>query len=138
MKKIIPGLILISLLALSLLVAPVTGKAQTMIETCTIRNSKTPTVSGCTGLGVGSTASYADYAICCLMDKIYQVTDWIFVILIALVIIFVLGGGFLILTAGGSEEKVTKGKAYITWALVGFVIAILARAIPNIAYYFVR
>ena len=136
MKKIIPGLILISLLAL--LVVPVTLKAQAMIETCTIRNSKTPTVSGCSGLGVGSTPSYADYAICCLMDKIYQVTDWIFVILMALVIIFVLYGGFLILTAGGSEEKVTKGKTYITYALAGFVIAILARALPNIAYYFVK
>jgi len=136
MKKIIPGLILISLLAL--LVAPVTVKAYEMVESCTIKNSKTPDVVGCERLVVGGHALYADYAICCLMDKIYQVTDWIFVILIALVIIFVLGGGFLILMAGGSEEKVTKGKAYITWALVGFVIAILARAIPNIAYYFVK
>jgi hypothetical protein len=136
MKKIIPGLILISLLAL--LVAPVTVKAQAMVDACTIRNSKTSAVLGCTGLGVGSSALYVDYAICCLMDKIYQVADWIFLILMALVIIFILYGGFLIITAGGSEEKVTKGKTYITWALVGFVIAILARALPNIAYYFVK
>lgn len=136
-KKIIPSLILISLLVL--LVAPViTVNAAEMVERCTIRNSKTSGVSGCSGLAVNSTPSYADYAICCIMDKIYQITDWIFTVLIAIAIIFVLVGGFFIITAGGDAEKVTKGRTYIMYALIGFIVAVLAKALPNVAYYLVK
>ena len=137
MKKIIPGLVLISLLAFW--AVPVITNAQTMVDTCTIRSSRTASMSDCsTTAAVGHKISYEDYAFCCLMDRIYMITDWIFIILIALAIIFVLYGGFLIIAAGGSEERVLKGRTFIMWALVGFAVAILARALPNIAYYFVK
>ena len=143
MKKIIPGLTLISLLAL--LVVPVIVNAQAMVESCTIRSSDTKGVAGCGAAAgdtcqavVGASLKYEDCAICCIMDRIYMVTNWIFLVLMALAIIFVLYGGFLIIAAGGSEERVLKGRTFIMWALVGFAIAILAKALPKIAYFFVK
>ncbi len=67
-----------------------------------------------------------------------MITNWIFMLLMALAVIFVLYGGFLIIAAGGSEERVLKGRSYIMWALVGFAVAILAKALPMIAYYLVK
>jgi len=135
MKKIIPGLILITFL--SLLMVPAIARAQTMVDECTIRSADTSGLTECAGLAVDDTAGYDVYAICCLMDKIYLVTNWIFIFLIALAIIFILYGGFLIVAAGGSEERVTKGRMFIMWAIIGFVVGVLAKALPWIAYYFV-
>lgn len=141
MKKIIPGLILISLLALVVVPMVVNVQAATtteMVTSCTIRSSDTLVLPGCTSLIVGNPALYADYAICCIMDRIYMITNWIFMLLMALAVIFVLYGGFLIIAAGGADERVTKGRTYIMWALVGFAVAILAKALPSIAYYLVK
>ena len=135
MKKIIPALILISLSVL--LIAPPVNAVE-MATSCTIKTSDTSALGECSAAGKGSSASYETLAICCIMDKIYMVTNWIFMLLMALAVIFVLYGGFLIIAAGGSEERVLKGRSYIMWALVGFAVAILAKALPMIAYYFVK
>ena len=44
-------------------------------------------------------------------------------IAIPLGVLFVAYGGFVIMTAGGSEEKVKKGKQVITAAVIGIAIA---------------
>jgi len=136
MKKIIPGLILISLLALVVVPMVVNAVGETMVTSCTIRTTDVTLLTECAG--VPSPAPYDTWAICCIMDRIYMITNWIFLLLMALAIIFVLYGGFLIIAAGGSEERVLKGRSYIMWALVGFAVAILAKALPKIAYYFVK
>ena len=136
MKKIIPGLILITLL--SLLVIPIIVEAQDMVTECTIRTQEViDTIPDCSTLTPNATTSYADNAICCAMDKVFLVTNWIFFFIVALSIIFILYGGFLIVAAGGSEERVTKGRMFIMWALIGFAVAILARALPLIIRFFV-
>ncbi len=68
--------------------------------------------------------------ICCLMNAVYTVTDWMFFVLIAVTGFLVIWGGFSITTAGGSEEKLTQGKNYILYAMIGLAIALFARAIP--------
>lgn len=135
MKKIIPGLILLTLL--SLLVVPIIAEAQPVapVDSCTIRTTDVALIPDC--VGVPAVASYDEWAICCVMDKVYMITNWIFWLVLALSIIFILYGGFLIVAAGGSEERVTKGRTFIMWAIIGFVVAVLARALPMIAYYFV-
>ncbi len=137
MKKIIPGLILITFL--SLLAVPAIVKAQDMVTECTIRTDEVGTTltEDCAGLSRGDTATYASSAICCAMDKVFLVTNWIFFLVVALSIIFILYGGFLIVAAGGDDARVTKGRMFIMWALIGFAIAILARALPLIIRYFV-
>lgn len=136
MKKTIPGLILITFL--SLLMVPAIAEAQeSMVTECTIRTDEVLTLPDCTTLTKNATATYAAFAICCVMDKIFLVTNWIFFLVVALAIIFILYGGFLIVAAGGSEERVQKGRMFIMWALIGFAVAILARALPMIIRFFV-
>ncbi len=95
-------------------------------------------VKNITGLGTKcQTPCRFDYpdlecATCCLVSTLVNVTDWIFIFLMAIVIIFVLFGAFYILTAGGDTEKVSKGRNFIIYAAVGLLIALLARAVPAI------
>ena len=67
---------------------------------------------------------------CCLIDKIYNIVDWFFIIIIALSILFALWGGFMLMTAAGEPEKVATGRKWITWAMIGIAVALVARAIP--------
>lgn len=46
-------------------------------------------------------------------------------------VIYALWGGFNILTAGGDEEKVKKGKTVLIQALIGLVVIFLASSIIN-------
>lgn len=71
--------------------------------------------------------------ICCLLDTIYTVTDWLFVGIVLLVVIFVLLGAYNLLTAAGDSNKYNKGRDYILWAAIGMIAALLAKSIPAIA-----
>lgn len=66
------------------------------------------------------------------MDTVYTVTDWIFVFVVVLVIIFVLWGAYNLLTAQGVPEKILLGRNQIIYAAIGMIVALLAKAIPFI------
>jgi hypothetical protein len=70
---------------------------------------------------------------CCVLDTVYTVTDWVFIVVAAVAMIFIFMGAYNIVTAAGDAEKVTSGRNYILYAVVGFIVALLARAIPAIA-----
>lgn len=44
-------------------------------------------------------------------------------------VIFILIGAFWYFTAFGNEEKAQRGKTYVTWALIGVIVIILAEVI---------
>ena len=64
------------------------------------------------------------------MDTVYTVTDWIFVGVVTLVVIFILWGAFNLLTAAGNPEKIKTGRDLIIFASIGMLVALLAKAIP--------
>ncbi|MBU0546762.1 hypothetical protein KJ735_01135 [Patescibacteria group bacterium] len=70
-------------------------------------------------------------AICCLVDKVYTFTDWLFVAIVIFVTIKILQGGYEILTSAGDAAKLTAGRAHILWALAGMAVALFARVIPQ-------
>lgn len=70
--------------------------------------------------------------ICCMLNSIYLVTDWIFYILILVAVIMIIIGGFVFMTAAGSPEKATKGRNILIYAVIGIAIGILAKLIPVI------
>lgn len=78
-----------------------------------------------------------DWALACIVNTVYNITDWLFYILIVITVIFVIIGGFIIMTSSGSPEKAKTGQNFIVFALIGLVIAILARVIPAIVKYLV-
>jgi hypothetical protein len=74
-----------------------------------------------------------DWGTLCLINTISKITNWVTYIALAVVAVMVIMGALNITTAAGSPEKVTTGRNYILFAVVGLVIAILSRAIPSIA-----
>jgi len=141
LKKILSALVLASFLAV--LAVPMVASAQVEIEEiqeCTLRHDFSGwTKIDCPGPGTCDFASTTyDCPMCCLLDTIYTVTDWIFAGVVALVVIFVLIGSFNLLTAAGSPEKVKSGRDYIIYAAVGMFVALLAKAIPAIVKAILR
>jgi hypothetical protein len=133
MRKIISVLAIISFLALASSVL-----AQTMPTTptkCVMRGDystfqtmKCPAVNAICSF---DSTTY-DCGACCMLDAVYKVSWWIFYIVIILAFIFIVLGALSIITAGGSPEKVTVGRNYIMYAVIGIVIALLAWQLPNI------
>ena len=58
-----------------------------------------------------------------------NIIDFIFKIAIVLAPLMVVVGGALVMTSGGSAEKITQGKNIILWTAVGFFILLLAKGI---------
>jgi len=139
MKKVLTALVLVSLLAI--LAAPMLASAAeiipTTIEKCNMRHDLTGTAWTDRGIICAAKSvdcTFSDTAqtcgVCCIMDTVYTVTDWIFVFVVTLVVIFILLGAFSILTAAGTPEKVATGRSYIIYACIGMLVALLAKAIP--------
>lgn len=107
------------------------------LRTCRIRDGRTASilydgVSPCPA--AGQTANLdTGQAICCVFDTLYTVTSWIFWAVMLLVMLFIILGAFFIITAGGNDEKVGKGKKFIIFAVVGAIVGMMARIIPGLA-----
>ena len=71
-------------------------------------------------------------AVVCMINTINRGAQILFYIMMGIVVALVVYGGFLILTSGGSEEKVGKGKKFITYAVIGVFVAVFAYAVPAI------
>lgn len=145
MKKILPALVIISFLAVMLL--PMVSSAQKPPqECCKLKRALTldgttcatdsivgEVVGACPGnSALNITCGTSAWGMFCLLNTIYNVIDWIFIILVAVVGLFVIMGAVTILTAAGAPEKITKGRDYILYAAIGLVVALLAKAIPGI------
>ncbi len=145
MRKIFSALVLIGFLAV--LVIPMIAAAQEAPnECCTLNRTITlkgvscqagqiaaPSMAAAQDCGdTWCNASENNWGMFCLMNTLYGVTDWVFVVLVAVAGIMVILGAFSILTAGGNAEKVTTGRNYIIYAAVGLAVGFLARAIPAI------
>lgn len=125
MKKIIV------LAILAAMMVP-TVAAALPVESCTIGHDLRDFDVACSRNAVVNDSTPA-WGMCCMLDAIYTVTDWIFFILLAVVSLLVIWGGFTIATAGGAPDKVNEGRNYILYALLGLALALLSRAIPSIA-----
>lgn len=79
----------------------------------------------------------ANWGVICLVDSIMTFTDWIFYILLLIAVIMIILGGFVFMTAAGSPEKASKGRNILVYAVIGIVIAILAKLVPVVVRYIV-
>lgn len=129
-KEILSAVLLVSFLAV--LVIPVVVSAQiTSPTTCKMKRSITIENIQCNQ--GDSIAMDGDKAICCFFNTFYSVTDWIFAFLAVIAVILGLIGAITLMTAAGDPEKVTKGRNYLLYAIIGLVVGLLARTLPYIA-----
>jgi hypothetical protein len=135
MRKILSALILCSLLVPTLILAQ--AAAPTEITKCVMRHTIGADYIGFTCPASGVDCLFSDATktcgSCCMLDTIFTITDWIFYLVVSVALIFIILGAFSIITAGGSPEKVTAGRNYIIYAVIGLIIGLAARAIPSLA-----
>lgn len=125
MKRILPALVLAAL------VLPLVALAQLGTPTeCTLLRDLSDLDPACTD---ATRVNIEDHGICCVYNSIYRVVDWISFALIAVAILLFLIGAFTIITAAGAPERVTSGRNYIIYAIIGLSVAFLVRAVPSIA-----
>ena len=58
-----------------------------------------------------------------------NILNWVFYFFIVLAVVFILIAAFSYLTAGGDEQKITKAKNELIYAIIAIVIAVLAKSI---------
>jgi len=135
MKKIISTIFLAVLLAT--LVAPAVSLAQspeTVPDFCTITRDlgmnceKDATTNICPIESDGSN----NCGMCCLINTVYNVTDWLFYILLIAVVLMGVIGGVVYMTSAGNSEKAEKGKNVIIYAIIGLVLALVAKLVPSV------
>ena len=64
-----------------------------------------------------------------LRTTVINILRWALGFMTLLAVVFIIYGGFMWLTAGGSEDRVEKAKQIITAAVIGLIIILLAWAI---------
>ena len=69
----------------------------------------------------------------CFINSLNVVTNYVFIALFVLAALLIAIAGFLFITAGGDPEKTKKAQSMVLYAVIGIVVALLARVIPNIA-----
>ena len=67
-----------------------------------------------------------------VINAIQTATNWIFYILILISVVYLILGGIGYVTAQGDAEKVKASGQKVMWALIGVVVAILARGLVNL------
>ena len=65
-------------------------------------------------------------------EVLKAIGNFIFALGIPLASVFILIGAFQFMTAGGSEERIRKGKKTLLWAIIGLMIILLTNAIISI------
>ncbi len=67
-----------------------------------------------------------------IIKIISNILDWLIIYSIPILALMILIGGFQILTAKDSPEKVSSGRKTIMYAVVGFVIILISKGIALI------
>ncbi|MEX2436812.1 MAG: pilin [Candidatus Paceibacterota bacterium] len=60
-----------------------------------------------------------------------NITDFMINIALLLGVLMTVYGGFLMMTAGSSQEKYSRGKSAITWAIIGMIVVLSSWVIVN-------
>lgn len=64
--------------------------------------------------------------------NIVSIINYILGFLGLITVAFIIYAGFLMVTAGGEDDNLTKGKGIITWAAAGIIIILLSYGIVNV------
>jgi len=144
--SLIPAFILAAFLLLSVFAAlPVRAQA-VAVEECTLtKDIKAKTAAGAdVTIAKGSVitagdeeldtdgGAYKQWGLICLINTVNVVVDWIFIALLIVAVALFAIAGFMWMTAGGNAERQGQAGKMIIAAVIGIIIAILARVIPGI------
>lgn len=73
-----------------------------------------------------------------LEELLDAIAGFLFKVSIPLFVVVIIIGAFQLITAGGNEERISKGKKTITWAVIGFVVILLAASVAALIQNFLE
>ncbi len=71
-----------------------------------------------------------------VITTICKLSGWLYGVLLALAVVFIIYAAFLFLTAGDDSEKVGKAKKQLIYAVVAVAVAVLATGIVTLTQEF--
>ena len=71
-----------------------------------------------------------------LLDKVCNIVNLIFTILLIVAVIFIVIAAFTYITGGGDPENVSKASRQILWAVIAVVLATFSKILPVVASNF--
>jgi hypothetical protein len=117
MKKLLRATILLSLL--SLLILPMVASAQVCGNGVCEPPTETPT-----GCSQDCAAPVVDP-----FAALNSIINWLFILLLITAVIFIIIAAFYFVTASGNPEQTAKARNFVLYALVGVLVAFLARGL---------
>lgn len=115
------------------------GPQQGLPESCWITNSNLAKNGSCPGSGQECRFDNSTYncSMCCLLNSISIITNWLFYILTLIAVVFFIWGGFIYLTSGGNPEKTKSGQNILVFGIIGLAIALIAKLVPAVVRFIV-
>ena len=65
------------------------------------------------------------------INIVENITDWLFIGLLILAVVFFILAGFQFLTQGGDPSAMSQARQKLVWMVVAIIVATLAKAIPT-------
>ena len=69
-----------------------------------------------------------------LQDFVLLLIDILTLVAVPALVLCIIYGGFLLVTAGGNETQISKAKQWVLWSLVGGAIILGAKVIAGIVF----
>ena len=142
MKKILIFLGVIFLFSFLTFTGVVFSQAEKPIECCKLQHDMNSIDPACdqddivapnTGAHCpigGITATTPKWGLCCTVDAIYSVADYIFWIFFIVAVIAFAVAGYFFIVGGGDPGTLSRAKSMVFWGSIAVVVVVLSKIIP--------
>ncbi len=76
------------------------------------------------------TATTPKWGLCCTVDAIYSVADYIFWVFFIVAVIAFSVAGYFFIVGGGDPNTLSKAKSMVFWGSIAVVVVVLSKIIP--------
>lgn len=87
------------------------------------------------GIPAGTALNFQDdgAGVVCVYSLIKTITNWVFIAVLAISTLMLAFAAFLYVTGGTSTKKAGQARSVIIFAIIGLLVALVARVVPSIA-----
>jgi hypothetical protein len=79
-----------------------------------------------------------DWGMICFINTVDTITNWIFYVMTAIAVLLFIYGGLSHMIAMGDPDKASKARQVIIYAIIGLIIALVAKIVPAIVTTLVK
>jgi prepilin signal peptidase PulO-like enzyme (type II secretory pathway) len=67
-----------------------------------------------------------------IQELFTSIGQFLFALLIPLATLAIIWSGVMLITAGGNEDRVKKGRAWLLWAIIGLAVGLIGYGLVNL------